>query len=358
MGVPDREMLYIEHVPLLTQTDESSDYLVAAKVVDYSGQGLIPDSLKIFYKNKTQDFDFTYLFPTANPDSFYGYIPAQSAGSEVYYYLQAADSSGRVETHPYIGAPWAHRFIVDADANQPPLITSPAVDTASPLGIEYRYVATATDPETEDTAIVISFMNIPSWLSVIDDTLYGYAGCDDADTSFTVIASDGELTDTLEVALAIDHSNMAPVIFAEYDTALVQVTQEFAYYPSVIDLDDSVHTITYIEYPYWCSIVNDSVKGSAPYTIFFGPLTVAARDYCNADTVSFIVRVYHCGDPNLDMKVNILDVSHIINYLYKNGPPPSPSASADTDGSGEINLLDVTYLVDYLYKEGPEPICR
>ncbi|UCD94660.1 MAG: hypothetical protein JSU69_01000, partial [Candidatus Zixiibacteriota bacterium] len=194
--------------------------------------------------------------------------------------------------------------------------------------------------------------------SIIGDTIYGYADCDDVDTSFTVIASDGELTDTLEVTLVIDHSNMAPVIVSECDTAMVQFSHEFEYYPSIIDLDDSVHTITYIEYPYWCSIVNDSVKGIAPYTIYFGSLTVAARDYCNADTVSFIVRAYLCGDPNLDMKVNILDVGHIINFLYKSGPPPSPSESADADGSGEINLLDVTYLVNYLYKEGPELICQ
>jgi len=29
----------------------------------------------------------------------------------------------------------------------------------------------------------------------------------------------------------------------------------------------------------------------------------------------------------------------------------------DPDGSGLINILDVTYLVNYLYKSGPEPIC-
>jgi hypothetical protein len=66
---------------------------------------------------------------------------------------------------------------------------------------------------------------------------------------------------------------------------------------------------------------------------------------------------FTCGDANSDQAINILDVTYIINYLYKNGPAPDPEAAADADGSGVINLLDVTHLINYLYKDGPEPIC-
>ena len=64
-----------------------------------------------------------------------------------------------------------------------------------------------------------------------------------------------------------------------------------------------------------------------------------------------------CGDSDNSGTVNILDVTYIINYLYKFGPAPDPEDIADADGSGSINLLDVTYLVNYLYKYGPAPIC-
>jgi hypothetical protein len=66
---------------------------------------------------------------------------------------------------------------------------------------------------------------------------------------------------------------------------------------------------------------------------------------------------YVCGDADGSGDVNILDVSHIIAYLYKNGPAPAPIASGDPDGNGTINILDVSYLITYLYKSGPPPVC-
>ncbi|UCD94945.1 MAG: SBBP repeat-containing protein [Candidatus Zixiibacteriota bacterium] len=64
-----------------------------------------------------------------------------------------------------------------------------------------------------------------------------------------------------------------------------------------------------------------------------------------------------CGDANDDEAINILDVTYIVNYLYKEGPEPDPIEVADANGDGNINILDVTHLVNYLYKNGPDPIC-
>ncbi|UCD93851.1 MAG: C10 family peptidase [Candidatus Zixiibacteriota bacterium] len=64
-----------------------------------------------------------------------------------------------------------------------------------------------------------------------------------------------------------------------------------------------------------------------------------------------------CGDADGSGSVNLLDVTFIINYLYKSGPAPDPEEAADADGSGSINLLDVTHLINYLYKSGPLPVC-
>jgi len=64
-----------------------------------------------------------------------------------------------------------------------------------------------------------------------------------------------------------------------------------------------------------------------------------------------------CGDADGDYTVNILDVTSVINYLYKDGPPPIVMSRADVDGSGMINILDVTYLINYLYKDGPDLDC-
>jgi hypothetical protein len=63
------------------------------------------------------------------------------------------------------------------------------------------------------------------------------------------------------------------------------------------------------------------------------------------------------GDADGDGKHLILDVTHLINYLYKNGPDPIPYAtcSGDADNDCKVLILDVTYLINYLYKNGPAP---
>ncbi|HDL03380.1 MAG TPA: hypothetical protein ENH25_04525, partial [candidate division Zixibacteria bacterium] len=66
---------------------------------------------------------------------------------------------------------------------------------------------------------------------------------------------------------------------------------------------------------------------------------------------------FMCGDVNGSGTINILDVTSIINYLYKGGPAPVPPQSADVNKSGSINILDVTHIINYLYKGGPPPDC-
>nr|MBN2278130.1 hypothetical protein [candidate division Zixibacteria bacterium] len=66
---------------------------------------------------------------------------------------------------------------------------------------------------------------------------------------------------------------------------------------------------------------------------------------------------FECGDANADGRVNILDGTYIINYLYRGGPAPVYPDLADVNHSESINILDVTYLIVYLYRGGPEPDC-
>ena len=65
-----------------------------------------------------------------------------------------------------------------------------------------------------------------------------------------------------------------------------------------------------------------------------------------------------CGDANDDESINLLDVTRIINYLYKGGEGPGWPDAFDIDGLWGCNLLDVTYLIRYLYKNGADPNCQ
>jgi hypothetical protein len=65
-----------------------------------------------------------------------------------------------------------------------------------------------------------------------------------------------------------------------------------------------------------------------------------------------------CIDADGNGIANLLDVTFIINYLYKGGPAPISPATGDANGNGITNLQDITYIINYFYKGGPAPICR
>ena len=49
------------------------------------------------------------------------------------------------------------------------------------------------------------------------------------------------------------------------------------------------------------------------------------------------------------------DLTYLVSYLFKGGPPPPSPEEGDVNGSGGINVSDLTYLVNYLFKGGPPP---
>lgn len=70
-----------------------------------------------------------------------------------------------------------------------------------------------------------------------------------------------------------------------------------------------------------------------------------------------LIRYHAPGDLNKNGEINILDLTALISYLYKNGPVPEPLWIADINANGICNIIDVAYLTSYLYKDGPEPQC-
>jgi hypothetical protein len=62
------------------------------------------------------------------------------------------------------------------------------------------------------------------------------------------------------------------------------------------------------------------------------------------------------GDASGDGEVNSADAVYLLNYLFVNGPSPSPLASGDPSGDCEINAADVVYLLNYLFVGGPPPL--
>jgi len=63
------------------------------------------------------------------------------------------------------------------------------------------------------------------------------------------------------------------------------------------------------------------------------------------------------GDCNGDGIIDLGDVVHLINYLYKDGPAPDPLETGDVNCDEVVDLGDVVYLINYLFKGGPPPSC-
>ena len=109
-GIADPEMLYIEHTPLSGTLESRDSYEISARIIDHSESGFISDSLRIYYKYNTGD-DYTFSHLTSINDTlFTGEIPYNFETDSLYYYLHAADNSGRSENHPYIGQSDPHSF--------------------------------------------------------------------------------------------------------------------------------------------------------------------------------------------------------------------------------------------------------
>ena len=62
-----------------------------------------------------------------------------------------------------------------------------------------------------------------------------------------------------------------------------------------------------------------------------------------------------CGDADGEGTINIADAVYLVNYIFADGPAPSPLASGDADCDQTINVADVVYLVNYIFAGGPEP---
>ena len=110
-GIPDLGMLQIFHNPINDSTEAiDNGYPVEVIIDDLSEAGLIEDSIKVFWKIPgMNEWNSDYLYVSdvpEEPNTWSGWIPTQEEGT-IQYYIQSADSSGRIENSPLAG--W-HEF--------------------------------------------------------------------------------------------------------------------------------------------------------------------------------------------------------------------------------------------------------
>lgn len=99
----------IIHAPLPDTEDTGNAYRVTAEIV--SAEALEPDSLLVHWSNGG-DWSEIAMTATGNPNEYEAFIPAQSGGTWVDYYLSAGDVVGNRATSPKDAPASTHRFFV------------------------------------------------------------------------------------------------------------------------------------------------------------------------------------------------------------------------------------------------------
>ncbi len=112
-GVMDFDMLYIDHREVLFGEQKWQDSLaIVSKIIAYSGTELKQDSLLVYYSIDGGEYQTVAMTSTDNEDEYVAYIKGYEAGSEVKYYVYAADESGRNRQQPVFGELDPHSFSI------------------------------------------------------------------------------------------------------------------------------------------------------------------------------------------------------------------------------------------------------
>lgn len=225
MGITDRHMLYIEHIPLRGNQSSQNGYEIQAKIYSYSGQPLVSTSTGAYWRADLGSWNFIQMDPLGD-DLYHAVIPVQENGTVVSYYIHAEDASERTENHPYIGAPDAHVFTAysDVQPNTPPEIPQrPSGQTSGKVGAVYLYSTVTSDVDGDSVFYLWDWDdgNFSDWIGPFssDETATAQHSWSVKGTySIRVKAKDvyGEETDWSEpLAVTMPRNTFSRVLFFE-----------------------------------------------------------------------------------------------------------------------------------------------
>jgi hypothetical protein len=126
---------------------------------------------------------------------------------------------------------------------------------------------------------------------------------------------------------------------------------------------DTLYDTSWFQCQQWAPPPNDTiclswmqVAGPPADSITVDTSLVPTLDTNMVIIMSGLFVIHQCGDANGNGTINILDGTFLINYLYRQGPPPPALLAGDANGNGLVNILDVTFLIEFLYRGGTTPI--
>ena len=111
MQVPKSQFIHIQHIPLNDTGDTVNPYRVRARII-YSGS-LLPESTLVFYRVNSGSLSALSMTAVVDTSGVYAaYIPAQSAGDTIHYYILAKNTDGIRKTCPSYVPPQIFTFLI------------------------------------------------------------------------------------------------------------------------------------------------------------------------------------------------------------------------------------------------------
>jgi agmatine/peptidylarginine deiminase len=102
-GIPDLDMIYIDHDPMIDQMPIDAGFEVEADLTSYvTARGIVNPQLH--WKN-TSIGVWNNLPMSNNEDNYFATIPNHPCGETIYYYFSVENSEGDLFYHPFIGEP-------------------------------------------------------------------------------------------------------------------------------------------------------------------------------------------------------------------------------------------------------------
>jgi len=239
-----------------------------------------------------------------------------------HWKVWAWDRAGNYRISDYLD------FVISCN---PPVITSPGTATATE-DISFSYTATATDPDGDQ--VTFTFTDYPTWLTPAGNKISTPTE-GKKDTSFTVIASDGVLKDTLVVNLTVIPVNDPPVITSP-GTATATEDISFSYTATATDPDGDQVTFTFTDYPTWLTPAGNKIS-----TCF----TVIASDGVLKDTLTVILKITSVNDPPVITSPDTATAIEDSLFIYK---------ATATDVDGPYLTIKFCNYPSWLKPSGPE----
>jgi len=109
IGIADREMLYIYHLPYLDEQPVDVDLVVSCDITPYSGAEILYEEVFLYYRIGVEEYQ-QELMLNVEDNTFEATIPGQPEGSMVSYYISAFDEETHSAFHPLIGEADPHVY--------------------------------------------------------------------------------------------------------------------------------------------------------------------------------------------------------------------------------------------------------